>query len=557
MNKPKYIFVTGGVVSSLGKGIVSASLGRLLKSRGYKVSIQKLDPYLNVDPGTMSPYQHGEVFVTDDGAETDLDLGHYERFIDENLQQSNSVTSGKIYSDVIAKERRGEYLGGTVQMVPHVTNEIKDRIRKAAEKSNADILIVEVGGTVGDIESSIFLEAIRQFKKDAGKNNSIYIHVTLVPNIKVTNELKTKPTQHSVELLRSKGIHPNILVLRAEQDIPESLKEKLSLFTDVPYSNIIESSDCESIYEVPLILEHQGLANRVLDELDLENTEPSLSSWKNTVSKIKTNADRKLKVALVGKYVKLSDAYISVIESLRHACAESGHQFDLRLVLSDDINSLEDAQRELANIDAICIPGGFGDRGIEGKLLAIQYARSNDVPLLGLCLGLQCLVIEYARNVLNLENANSIEFNTRTPDPVIHLMSEQEGIEDKGGTMRLGSYPCLLAESSKALQAYQDSEQVEMNEDNLPIIQERHRHRYEFNNKYKNMLDQAGLKFSGTSPDGLLVEIVEVSNHPYMLACQFHPEFKSRPDRPHPLFLGLIKAAARIKSEVSSTKTSV
>ncbi|MCH2227955.1 MAG: CTP synthase [Candidatus Caenarcaniphilales bacterium] len=553
----KYIFVTGGVVSSLGKGIVSASLGRLLKSRGYKVSIQKLDPYLNVDPGTMSPYQHGEVFVTDDGAETDLDLGHYERFIDENLQQSNSVTSGKIYSDVIAKERRGEYLGGTVQMVPHVTNEIKDRIRKAAEKSNADILIVEVGGTVGDIESSIFLEAIRQFKKDAGKNNSIYIHVTLVPNIKVTNELKTKPTQHSVELLRSKGIHPNILVLRAEQDIPESLKEKLSLFTDVPYSNIIESSDCESIYEVPLILEHQGLANRVLDELDLENTEPSLSSWKNTVSKIKTNADRKLKVALVGKYVKLSDAYISVIESLRHACAESGHQFDLRLVLSDDINSLEDAQRELANIDAICIPGGFGDRGIEGKLLAIQYARSNDVPLLGLCLGLQCLVIEYARNVLNLENANSIEFNTRTPDPVIHLMSEQEGIEDKGGTMRLGSYPCLLAESSKALQAYQDSEQVEMNEDNLPIIQERHRHRYEFNNKYKNMLDQAGLKFSGTSPDGLLVEIVEVSNHPYMLACQFHPEFKSRPDRPHPLFLGLIKAAARIKSEVSSTKTSV
>ena len=553
----KYIFVTGGVVSSLGKGIVSASLGRLLKSRGYKVSIQKLDPYLNVDPGTMSPYQHGEVFVTDDGAETDLDLGHYERFIDENLQQSNSVTSGKIYSDVIAKERRGEYLGGTVQMVPHVTNEIKDRIRKAAEKSNADILIVEVGGTVGDIESSIFLEAIRQFKKDAGKNNSIYIHVTLVPNIKVTNELKTKPTQHSVELLRSKGIHPNILVLRAEQDIPESLKEKLSLFTDVPYSNIIESSDCESIYEVPLILEHQGLANRVLDELDLENTEPSLSSWKNTVSKIKTNADRTLKVALVGKYVKLSDAYISVIESLRHACAESGHQFDLRLVLSDDINSLEDAQRELANIDAICIPGGFGDRGIEGKLLAIQYARSNDVPLLGLCLGLQCLVIEYARNVLNLENANSIEFNTRTPDPVIHLMSEQEGIEDKGGTMRLGSYPCLLAESSKALQAYQDSEQVEMNEDNLPIIQERHRHRYEFNNKYKNMLDQAGLKFSGTSPDGLLVEIVEVSNHPYMLACQFHPEFKSRPDRPHPLFLGLIKAAARIKSEVSSTKTSV
>ncbi|NQY80329.1 MAG: CTP synthase [Candidatus Caenarcaniphilales bacterium] len=548
----KYIFVTGGVVSSLGKGIVSASLGRLLKSRGYKVSIQKLDPYLNVDPGTMSPYQHGEVFVTDDGAETDLDLGHYERFIDENLKQANSVTSGKIYSDVIAKERRGEYLGGTVQMVPHVTNEIKDRIRKAAEKSGADILIVEVGGTVGDIESSIFLEAIRQFKKDAGKNNSIYIHVTLVPNIKVTSELKTKPTQHSVELLRSKGIHPNILVLRAEQDIPESLKEKLSLFTDVPYSNIIESSDCETIYEVPLILEHQGLANRVLDELDLENHEPSLSSWRNTVSKIKTNADRKLKIALVGKYIKLSDAYISVIESLRHACAESGHQFDLRLVLSDDLTSLEDAQKELANVDAICIPGGFGDRGIEGKLLAIQYARSKQIPLLGLCLGLQCLVIEYARNVLNLENANSIEFNTRTPDPVIHLMSEQQDVEDKGGTMRLGSYPCHLIENSKAYEAYASAGMLDENNTEA-IIQERHRHRYEFNNKYKNMLEEAGLKVSGTSPDGLLVEIVEITNHPFMLACQFHPEFKSRPDRPHPLFMALVQTAINIKSKAVTT----
>ncbi len=548
----KYIFVTGGVVSSLGKGIVSASLGRLLKSRGYKVSIQKLDPYLNVDPGTMSPYQHGEVFVTDDGAETDLDLGHYERFIDENLKQANSVTSGKIYSDVIAKERRGEYLGGTVQMVPHVTNEIKDRIRKAAEKSSADILIVEVGGTVGDIESSIFLEAIRQFKKDAGKNNSIYIHVTLVPNIKVTNELKTKPTQHSVELLRSKGIHPNILVLRAEQDIPESLKEKLSLFTDVPYSNIIESSDCETIYEVPLILEHQGLANRVLDELDLDNHEPSLNSWRNTVSKIKTNADRKLKIALVGKYIKLSDAYISVIESLRHACAESGHQFDLHLVLSDDLNSLEDTQKELANVDAICIPGGFGDRGIEGKLLAIQYARSKQIPLLGLCLGLQCLVIEYARNVLNLENANSIEFNTRTPDPVIHLMSEQQDVEDKGGTMRLGSYPCHLIENSKAYEAYANAGMLDESNTEA-IIHERHRHRYEFNNKYKNMLEEAGLKVSGTSPDGLLVEIVEITNHPFMLACQFHPEFKSRPDRPHPLFMALVQTAINIKSKAVTT----
>ena len=547
----KYIFVTGGVVSSLGKGIVSASLGRLLKSRGYKVSIQKLDPYLNVDPGTMSPYQHGEVFVTDDGAETDLDLGHYERFIDENLQKTNSVTAGKIYSDVISKERRGEYLGGTVQMVPHVTNEIKDRIRKAAEKSSADVLIVEVGGTVGDIESSIFLEAIRQFKKDAGKNNSLYIHVTLVPNIKVTNELKTKPTQHSVELLRSKGIHPNILVLRSEQDVPESLREKLSLFTDVPFSNIIESSDCISIYEVPLVLENKGLANRVLDELGLESSEPNLTSWKETVSKIKSKPDCKLRIALVGKYIKLSDAYISVIESLRHACAEFGQQFELVMVLSDDINSLEDANKALADIDAICIPGGFGDRGIEGKLVAIQYARLNKIPLLGLCLGLQCLVIEYARNVLGLENANSVEFNTRTPDPVIHLMHDQKNVQDKGGTMRLGSYPCHLVANTKAYEAYQRVGQLSSSSAGEPLINERHRHRYEFNNKYKNMLEAAGLKVSGLSPDASLVEIVEIVDHPFMLACQFHPEFKSRPDRPHPLFLGLVEAATKIKSEMA------
>jgi CTP synthase len=539
----KFIFVTGGVVSSLGKGIVAASLGRLLRLRGYNVSIQKLDPYLNVDPGTMSPYQHGEVFVTDDGAETDLDLGHYERFIDGNLKKSNSVTSGRIYSDVINKERRGEYLGGTVQMVPHVTNEIKDNILKAAKESAADVLIVEVGGTVGDIESSIFLEAIRQFRNDVGKKHVAYVHVTLVPNIHVSNELKTKPTQHSVQELRSKGIQPNILVLRADREVAAGMRQKLSLFTDVPLENIIQSMDCKSIYEVPLMLEKQDFATRVLEELSLEDQGADLSSWQHTVDKITANNNLEVKVALVGKYVKLSDSYISVVESLRHACAELECKFTIDMILSDDLTSDEKAKEHLQDYDAICIPGGFGDRGVEGKLNAIKYARLNKVPLLGLCLGLQCVVIEFARNVLDLEDANSIEFNKKTPSPVIHLMNEQVNVTSKGGTMRLGAYPCKLKSASLAEKTYQESNAIDHN----GLIFERHRHRYEFNNSFRDTVEEKGLVVSGTSPDDSLVEMVELKDHPYLMACQFHPEFKSRPTRPHPLFLGLIKAAKSLK----------
>lgn len=541
----KYVFVTGGVVSSLGKGIVAASLGHLLTERNYKVSIQKLDPYLNVDPGTMNPYQHGEVFVTEDGAETDLDLGHYERFIGTNLKRANSVTSGRIYSDVISKERRGDYLGATVQMVPHVTNEIKEKIINAAKETKADILIVEVGGTVGDIESSIFLEAIRQFKKDVGKNNTAYIHVTLVPHLKAADELKTKPTQHSVELLRSKGIHPDILVLRSDKSISKSLREKLSLFTDVPAENIIESRDCASIYEVPLVMQSEGLASRVLEALKLEDKTPDLSAWQEVVRKLTKPEKGNLKIGLVGKYVKLSDAYISVTESIKHACAEQNYGVDLRLILSDDITSYERAGEFLSDLDAIIVPGGFGDRGIDGKLNAIRYAREHQKPFLGLCLGLQCTVIEFARNVLGLPKANSVEFDAKSPDPVIHLMEEQKNIADKGATMRLGLYPCKILPNSKAADAYKG--QI----DSQNTIQERHRHRYEVNNAYRERLQAEGLIISGTSPDANLVEIVELKNHPYFVACQFHPEFLSRPNKPHALFLGLVKATVNSKLEVS------
>jgi CTP synthase len=538
----KYVFVTGGVVSSLGKGIVAASLGNLLRARGYKVSIQKLDPYLNVDPGTMNPYQHGEVFVTEDGAETDLDLGHYERFIDTNLKQANSVTSGRIYLDVISKERKGDYLGATVQMVPHVTNEIKEKIRQAAEKTGADILIVEVGGTVGDIESSIFIEAIRQFKNDVARNDTAYIHVTLVPHLKAADELKTKPTQHSVELLRSKGIQPDVLVLRCDRTIPKSLREKLSLFTDVPSSNIIESKDCRSIYEVPVVMQNEGLASRILEKLNLENQVPDLSAWKDIVHKIIEPQKGVLKIGLVGKYVKLSDAYISVNESIIHACASQGYGVDLKMILSDDLTCPEKVEENLKDLDAIVVPGGFGDRGIEGKLCAIKWARENKKPLLGLCLGLQCVVIEHARNVLGLKQANSVEFDAESQDPVIHLMASQKSIQDKGATMRLGTYPCKLLPGTIAYELY------ESQKDSNDIIFERHRHRYEFNNSYKQALEQAGLCISGLSPDGQLVEIVELKNHPYFVACQFHPEFLSRPGKPHPLFLGLIKSAIKLKT---------
>lgn len=550
MKSCKYVFVTGGVVSSLGKGIVAASLGRLLKERGYKVSIQKLDPYLNVDPGTMSPYQHGEVFVTEDGAETDLDLGHYERFIDSNLMKSNSVTAGRIYLDVISNERKGNYLGGTVQMVPHVSNEIKEKIRVAATESKAEILIIEVGGTVGDIESSIFLEAIRQFRKDVGKDNVVYIHVTLVPNIKAANELKTKPTQHSVEVLRSKGIQPNILVLRSDKAIPKSLREKLSLFTDVPVNNIVESKDCKSIYEVPLVLEKEGLANRVLEELALDDPMPDLDKWKVMVNKLKSPEKGSLTIALVGKYVRLSDAYISVSESFKHACADQGYEADFKMILSDDIQSYEDAAKALAGVDLLCVPGGFGDRGVEGKILAIQYARQNKLPFFGLCLGLQCAVIEFARNVLGLEGANSIEFAPQTTYPVIHLMPDQHAVINKGGTMRLGRYPCKLLDNTLAHEAYiGDSMNTPENR-----VCERHRHRYEVNNFYRDRLIENGMIVSGTSPDGYLIEMIELSKHPFFVATQFHPEFKSRPDRPHPLFVAAVKAAANLRANKTNPK---
>ncbi len=536
----KYIFVTGGVVSSLGKGILSASLGYLLRKRGYKVSIQKLDPYLNVDPGTMNPYQHGEVFVTDDGAETDLDLGHYERFIDTDLKRSNSVTSGMIYRDVITKERKGEYLGATVQMVPHVTNEIKNKIKLAASETESDILIVEVGGTVGDIESSIFIEAIRQFKNDVDRDDTAYIHVTLVPHLQAADELKTKPTQHSVELLRSKGIQPDVLVLRSDKTVPQRLREKLSLFTDLPVKNIIEAKDCKSIYEVPLVMQDEELASRVLEKLQLENQMPDLADWQTLVKKIIEPENGELKIGLVGKYVNLSDAYISVIESLKHACIAQGHALHLEMILSDDISDLSDAESKLKALDAIVIPGGFGDRGIEGKLLAIRWARENQMPLLGLCLGLQCLSIEFARNVLNLMDANSIEFDENTSNPVIHLMEEQKEITDKGASMRLGSYPCKLRPASKAQSFYKDYCNFDESES---LIKERHRHRYEFNNKYREDFENNGMLISGTSPDDLLVEMIELKDHPFFIACQFHPEFLSRPGKPHPLFHGLIQAA--------------
>lgn len=533
---PKYVFITGGVVSSLGKGIIASSLGLLLKGRGYKVTIQKLDPYLNVDPGTMSPYQHGEVFVTEDGAETDLDLGHYERFTGSNLFKINNVTAGQIYLSVINKERKGEYLGGTVQMVPHVSNQIKTKIFEAAYTTESEIVIVEVGGTVGDIESLIFLESIRQIKKDVGWNNVAYLHVTLIPNLKATNELKTKPTQHSVEILRGRGINPDILVCRAEKPVSKQIREKLSLFSDVALDSVIECRDVKSIYEVPLNLEEQNLTKRLLNRLQLEERALNIDSWRSVVEKIK-NPTQKIKIAIVGKYTKLSDAYISVIESLRHASAVQDAEIEVKWVLSEDIEefnkknlSLEEA---FEDVKGILVPGGFGDRGIEGKIRAIQYARENKIPFFGLCLGMQCAVIEFARNVAGLSGANSTEFANDTPHPVIDFLPGQSDNTDKGGTMRLGSYPCELENNSISLEAYKTK-----------TINERHRHRYEFNNLFGNKLKEAGLIIAGRSPDGKLVEIIEIpkDKHPFFVGTQFHPEYKSRPDKVHPLFLSFIKA---------------
>ena len=531
----KYIFVTGGVVSGLGKGITAASLGRLLKNRGYKVTIQKFDPYINVDPGTMNPYEHGEVFVTDDGAETDLDLGHYERFIDENLTHNSSVTMGKVYSTVIEKERKGEYLGKTVQVIPHITNEIKKRIY-GFENTDTDIVITEVGGTVGDIEGLSIIEAIRQVGLEKNPEDVVYIHVTLLPYIHGSNEIKSKPTQHSVKELQSLGIKPDILVCRTEQDIPDSVREKLSLFCNVRKSSVIQNKTADCLYAVPLMLEEEGLAREVCNHLKLDRYIPDNTKWQEMIENIrKIDKNKIVKIAIVGKYIKLEDSYISVIESLHHAGFANNVNVEIDLVDAEKINN-ENAEEILSKYDGIVVPGGFGNRGIEGKIATIKYARENKVPFLGICLGMQMAVVEFARDVLGLEDANSAEFDKNTKNPVIHIMEEQKNIDKKGGTMRLGAYPCIVKEGSLANKVYGKKE-----------ISERHRHRYEFNNDYREKLEKAGLTVSGTSPDGNLVEIVEIKDHPYFIAGQFHPELKSRPNRPAPLFVGLVKACIENK----------
>jgi CTP synthase len=526
----KYIFVTGGVVSSLGKGITAASLGRLLKNRGLSITIQKFDPYINVDPGTMSPYQHGEVFVTDDGAETDLDLGHYERFVDINLTKYSSLSTGKIYSTVLKKERRGDYLGGTVQVIPHITNEIKERVFRAGRETNADVVITEIGGTVGDIESLPFLEAIRQIKSDVGRDNVMYIHCTLVPYIKAAGEMKTKPTQHSVKELRSLGIQPNVIVVRTEMPMTQDMKDKIALFCDIDERAVIEAMDADTLYAVPISLQDQKLDQLTCEHLKLDCREPDMEEWNELLNKVR-NLSRKTKIALVGKYVELQDAYISVVEALKHA----GYQFDADIEvkwLNSELVTKENVGELLQDVDGILVPGGFGDRGVEGKIAATQFARENKVPFLGICLGMQLASVEYARNVLGLEGAHSAELNPETNYPVIDLLPEQKDIEDLGGTLRLGLYPCKLIQGTKAYEAY-DGE----------VVYERHRHRYEFNNHYREQMEKEGFIFSGTSPDGRLVEIIELADHPWFVASQFHPEFTSRPTRPQPLFRDFINAA--------------
>lgn len=526
----KYIFVTGGVVSSLGKGITAASLGRLLKNRGYRVTIQKFDPYLNIDPGTMSPYQHGEVFVTDDGAETDLDLGHYERFIDINLSQRSNVTSGRIYQTVISRERKGDYLGGTVQVIPHVTNAIKEQVFRVGQEVNADVVITEIGGTVGDIESQPFLEAIRQVKKDIGKENVLYIHVTLLPYISASGELKTKPTQHSVKEMRSIGIQPDIIVCRSEYPISQEMKEKIALFCDVDVDAIIENRTAQSIYEVPLMMQHEGLDKIVLRKLQLEDKPLDMSDWEHMVDRI-LHPQGELEVALVGKYVSLHDAYLSVVESLDHAGYAFNRKVNIRWIDSEEVEAADDLAPLFAGVDGIVVPGGFGSRGVEGKIRTIRFAREHKIPYLGLCLGMQCAVMEFARNVCGIQDAISSEFDADAEHPVIDLMPDQVDVEDKGGTMRLGLYPCKLVDGTHSRELYGEE-----------LVYERHRHRYEFNNAYRKQLTDAGLILAGTSPDERLVEIVEVKDHPFFVAVQFHPEFKSRPNNPHPLFYGFIQA---------------
>ncbi|MBI3536309.1 MAG: CTP synthase, partial [Chloroflexi bacterium] len=531
---PKFIFCTGGVVSSVGKGVTVASMGRLLKARGMRVSIQKLDPYINVDPGTMSPYQHGEVFVTDDGAETDLDLGHYERFIDENLTRASNVTTGQVYGEVIAKERRGDYLGGTVQVVPHITNEIKRRIHLAAQETNADVLIVEVGGTVGDIESLPFLEAIRQLRKDVGRENVLYIHVTLIPHIGTTGELKTKPTQHSVKELRAIGIQPDVIVCRSDFDIDDAVREKIALFTDVDARAVVPLVTASSIYAVPLILEELGLGKILTERLRLDARAPELSAWRELVARINAPKDS-LRIAIVGKYVELPDAYMSVREALYHAGLYHNRAVEIDWIQSEELERGKLLDR-LARVDGIVVPGGFGERGIEGKIIAARYARVQRVPYLGLCLGMQVMCVELARHVLESDEPNSTEFNPTTRYPIIDLLPDQRALADLGGTMRLGKYPCALAPQTRAARAYGDS-----------VVSERHRHRFEFNNAFRELLANAGMFFSGMSPDGALVEISELRDHPFMVGSQFHPEFKSRPERPHPLFREFVRVAVEKK----------
>ena len=528
----KFIFVTGGVMSSLGKGLASASIGNLLESRGARVTFLKLDPYINVDPGTMNPYQHGEVYVTEDGAETDLDLGHYERFTSVTMGRRNNFTTGRIYYDVIMKERRGDYLGGTIQVVPHITDEIKQNIRAMGEE--ADVVITEIGGTVGDIESLPFLEAVRQIPYDVGRENVLYIHVTLVPYIATAGELKTKPTQHSVNKLREIGIQPNILLCRTDRYLSPEVKEKIALFSNLQKGEVVTAKDVDTIYEVPLVFHKEGLDDLIVNHLHLQLKEPDLRQWDSMVQRIK-RPQHEVTIALVGKYIGLKESYKSLTEALVHGGIDSETRPNIQWVESDDIER-RGPDRVLAGVDGIIVPGGFGNRGIEGKIRAIRHAREKQVPFLGLCLGMQCAVIEFARNVAGLKDANSSEFVPEGPTSVIDLMSDQRTVEDKGGTMRLGSYPCVLEKGSRAYEAYGATE-----------IRERHRHRYEFNNAYRDQLTKHGLVLSGLSPDGRLVEIVELQQHPWFLATQFHPEFNSRPRRPHPLFKGFIQAALRHK----------
>jgi CTP synthase len=536
----KFIFITGGVLSSLGKGICAASLGRLLKSRGFSVTIQKFDPYINIDPGTMNPFQHGEVFITDDGGETDLNLGHYERFIDENLSKYNNFTSGIVYKNVIDKERRGDFLGATIQVIPHVTDEIKECIKKTLETKTVNIVITEIGGTVGDIESLPFLEAIRQFKKDVGRENVLYIHVTYVPFLHTTEELKTKPTQHSVKELRSIGIQPDIIICRSELKLNDDLKAKISLFCDIEQEAIIDAVDVKHLYEIPLNLQKEGLDSIAMYKLNLKYKVSDMQNWKNLVDVI-NNLDGKVTIGVAGKYTNLKDAYISIVESLNHGGYYFKKNIEIKWINSEELDSPEGCKNSLSDIDGLLVPGGFGVRGIDGKINAVKYARENRIPYFGICLGMQCAVVEFARNVLEIEDANSPEFDRQTTNPVIDLMYDQKNVNDLGGTMRLGSYPCKLTLDSNAFKAYREE-----------LIHERHRHRYEFNNKYREKFESAGMVVTGLYVEKNLAEIIEIKNHPWFVGVQFHPEFKSRPDRAHPLFREFVSAS--IKNSVSKRK---